>query len=249
MSVDKRINTILNPDDFQYQPVDYLLSNAAITEIPALYANVPVNFEDTTAPLLICLIGPSGSGKDSVIRPLLESGELGEALGATSRDRRVNMPNTPDEPEDKYVWLRPQREDESLEEYHRALIDEYQLVESSVNNGFVYGLPLSSLHAALQRSATVLVNDNFAYRQIREAVQGTANCLCVFVVPDSFEQLWGRVSMREKGEQRLRDAVRFIKDAPNVTHYYIHNSETSGGLEDAQRAIRHILQLHTTHES
>lgn len=248
MHLDKYITTILNPDDLRFEPQGYLLSSARHTEQPALFCNLDPVFE-ANKPLLICLIGPSGSGKDSIIRPLLESGEIREALAATSRSRRVNVANTPDEPEDKYIWLRQQGETESFEEYRQALVQEYSLVEHEVNNGFVYGLPLASLQDALQNSVTVLVNDNFAYRQIRSVVGDSANCLCVFVVPDSFDQLWQRVRIRENGKQRLLDAVRFIKDAPNVAHYYIHNASTEGGLEAAQSAMHSIIQLHTSYES
>lgn len=247
MSRDKYITTILSPEDLRFEPQDYLLSSAGQTDQRALFRNLEPVFEENK-PLLICLTGPSGSGKDSIILPLLESGEMREALAATSRGRRVNIANTPDEPEDKYIWLRKQGETESFEEYRQALVQEYSLVEHEVNNGFVYGLPLTSLQAAFQNPVTVLVNDNFAYRQIRDTVGNSANCLCVFVVPDSFDQLWQRVRTRENGEQRLRDAVRFIKDAPNVAHYYIHNASIEGGLEAAQSAMHSIIQLHTSYE-
>lgn len=57
------------------------------TDIPLVYNCLEYDFKEDR-PTIVCITGTSGSGKDSVMRPLVEDGTLVHAVTATSRKRR-----------------------------------------------------------------------------------------------------------------------------------------------------------------
>lgn len=214
------LNSEFNPNPLvpeNFIPTD-ILKQATATNLPYIYQVAEPEISNRL-PLVVNILGPSGSGKDYLINPLIKKGILNEALAATNRERRIRY-----ESPNKYIWMRQRNPGESKSEYQVALQNHYDFVEFGLNNGYTYGLPLQSFEMALHEGTTVLVNDNKAARALKEKLIGIANFLCLFVVPDSLEELANRVNNRGNHEQRLREGIGFLLDAPNVAHFLLHNA-------------------------
>lgn len=200
-------------------PLMDLISSSLPTDLPQIYRYREVEFSEDK-PWIICVIGPSGAGKDSIIGPAMKEGLLHMAVTATTRDRREG------ESEEAQVWMRKRREDEkTVEEYHAHLIEEYDLIEYDPHHENLYGLPRKSLEEASAKGTVLLRSDVAAVKTYHEKLSDKYNIATIFVVPESYEQIWERMNAtgRTNLEVRFNDSVDYVKDAPDVTNYYLYN--------------------------
>ncbi|MDQ3098715.1 MAG: hypothetical protein M3Q44_03135 [bacterium] len=236
----------MNTQDFtQFEPVPYLLEKAKETDIPLIYLNKIPNI-DPNLPTVFLLIGPSGSGKDAISDSLYKSDHIIRATTATSRARRMDE----NEPEERHIWMRVQRKDETLEEYDAHLISEYGLVEHDRHFGGLYGLPYSSLESALSRGIPLVRTEVKGVKTIVNFLKGKMNCVVVFIVAESFSQIWDRISTRNNIEERKETALSEVKEAPHTSNYYLFNPELYNGkpgLPQAQEALRQLIMLYSEH--
>ncbi len=230
----------------QYEPVPYLLGKAEKTDIPLIYLNKKPHI-DSTLPTVFMLIGPSGSGKDSISDPLYKDGLIVRATTGTSRPRRIEE----QEPEERHIWMRQQRADETLEEYDAHLVAEYGLIEHDRHFGGLYGLPYSSLEKALRLGTPLIRTEVKGVKTITKYLEGKMNCVVVFIVSESLDQIWQRIANRNNIAERKQTALEEIKEAPSVAHYYLFNPvefEGSPGLEQAQDALKKLIMIYSDHE-
>src|SRR2546423_11811975 len=145
----------------------------------------------SAAGLVFVLSGPAGVGKDSVARLLREDGfPLGYCITATTRRQR------PGEVQGvNYLFV-------SHEEFERML-HSGQLLEHAIVHGNAYGIPLSSVRAALAGGHDVLITVD---------VQGAATVrtklpqvVSIFLAPPSLDELIPRLVERgtETEQERM----------------------------------------------
>jgi len=166
-------------------------------------------------PLLIVLSGPSGVGKDSVIRELKRSfEEVHYAVTATTRPRRQG-----EIAGSSYFFV--------TEGEYRSLLDRGELLAPARVHGYWYGAPLAPLRSALRDGQDVLLK-----LDVQGAIQ-VRRCLpqatFIFLAPSSMAELLQRLRCRstessEDLEQRMKDA-RFEMEQMPCYDYVVVNGE------------------------
>jgi guanylate kinase len=231
----------MNAHNFsEFEPVPYLLEKAEKTDIPLIYLNRKPKI-NPLLPTVFILIGPSGSGKDTVSDVLYLDETIIRATTATSRARRIEE----GEPAERHIWMRSQKDTETTDEYDRNLVQEYQLVEYDRHFGNLYGLPLSSLETAMMKGIPLIRNEPRGAKTICKFMKDKANCIVVFIIPESFEQVWQRAEGRVNFEERKLKSIEEVKEAPEVSHYYLFNPieyNNRPGLPQAQEALRKLIK-------
>lgn len=220
-------------------PVEYLEKESTATEIPNVYLEKEPEI-DVNKPIVYIITGPSGAGKETAVKRMEESGRMPRIVSATTRDRR------PGEDESDYIWMRKKNEDETIEEYHSNLKADYDLVESDPHNNNLYGLPRKSLEMAKIGRPGIIHTENNGAKTLRTKLGGEYNFIVVFVMPESYQQLWERMENRNDKPVRLKKGVEEIADAKNIANYYIRNNST---IEDLQRAFETLTEIHLKSEA
>jgi len=150
-------------------------------------------------PLLIVISGPSGVGKDSVVKCLMERGyPFHFVVTATSRAPRVGEVNGVD-----YFFV--------SETAFEQMIREDELLEHALVYGQHKGIPKQQVREALSSGKDVVM---------RLDVQGAAtvkalvpDAVLIFLSPASEEELARRLSLRNtETEQQLRERLLLIRD-------------------------------------
>jgi guanylate kinase len=174
------------------------------------------------------ITGPSGVGKGTLIRGLLERvPELELSVSATTRDPRPGERSGVD-----YHFL------DSDEFDRRARAGAF--VEHADYSGRRYGTLRSELERRLADGAPVVLEIEVqGARQVREALP---DAVLVFIAPPSTEALRARLVGRgtdagEQIEQRLRTAERELEARPEFAHVVVNDR-----LEQATDELAAIVQ-------
>jgi guanylate kinase len=174
------------------------------------------------------ITGPSGVGKGTLIRGLLERvPQLELSVSATTRDPRPGERDGVD--------------------YHFLDADEFErragagdFVEHAGYSGRRYGTLRSELERRLSAGAPVVLEIEVqGARQVREAMP---EAVLVFIAPPSTEALRARLVGRgtdagEQIEQRLRTAERELEARPDFAHVVVNDR-----LEQATDELAAIVQ-------
>jgi len=181
------------------------------------------------SPLLVVITGPSGVGKDTVLRALAR--RLGDrahvAVTATTR------PPRPDERHGvHYYFLSPQE--------FESLLQRGELLENAVVYGHRYGVPRGPLREALAQGRDVLLRtDVQGARYIKGQVP---QAITVFLLPPSLEELERR--LRERGHDspqqmalRLETARRELETAEEFDYRVVNDQ-----VEEAVERLARIME-------
>jgi guanylate kinase len=177
---------------------------------------------------LIVVSGPSGAGKDTLIRAALDAiPELALIASATTREPRGGEVDGRD-----HVFL-------SREEFERW-IDEGRLLEWAEYSGNLYGTPKQSVEELLKKGRSVILRIELqGARQIKER---RPDAVMVFVCAPSLEETRRRLESRATEssasvESRMATAIKEIA-ARDEFDYEVINGE----YEQARKNIIEILQ-------
>lgn len=181
-------------------------------------------------PLLVIISGPSGAGKDAVVKRMKELGyPFHFVITATSRPPRHGEQEGVD-----YFFL--------SEQEFRDLIDRGELLEHALVYGEYKGIPKQQVRKALASGKDVIM---------RLDVQGAAtvrglvpDAILVFLIPDSEERLLQRLRARktesEAALQRRMTTMREeLKRIPEFDYVVVNRD---GELDRAVEAIVAIMQ-------
>jgi guanylate kinase len=177
---------------------------------------------------LIVVSGPSGAGKDTLIRAALDAiPELALIASATTREPREGEVDGRD-----HVFL-------SREEFERW-IDEGRLLEWAEYSGNLYGTPKQSVEEFLEKGRSVILRIELqGARQIKER---RPDALMVFVRAPSLVETRRRLESRATEssasvESRMATAINEIA-ARDEFDYEVINGE----YEQARKDMIEILQ-------
>ena len=182
----------------------------------------------TSDPAPIVLAAPSGTGKTTLARRLVEdSDHYVFSVSATTRDAREGERDGVD-----YHFV------ERAE--FEAMVGRGQLAEWAEVHGKLYGTPRAELTEAAARGEHVVLDiDVQGARQIRSAAPDA--CL-IFVLPPDIDIMMARLSGRGTEEpaeiaRRLRSALDELVAVPEFDHVVVNDD-----LERCLHAIRGIVE-------
>ncbi len=185
--------------------------------------------------LLVVISGPSGVGKSTVVRRLLEmSSDLKMSVSATTRKPRPNEKHGKD-----YFFI---GEDEFFELEKRGLFIEWAKV-----HGLYYGTPKDFVESEIKKGKTVVVEvDVQGAANIKESVaKGKIKCSAVFVflIPPSVDILAFRLKRRKTEDEhvvnhRLRAAIAELQVMEKYDYIVVNDK-----VESAAQKIRAIINV------
>lgn len=171
---------------------------------------------------LIIISGPSGSGKDTIIKKVLSRlPEVKFSISSITRPMREGEVEG-----EKYNFV--------SSEYFEDMIKNNLLLEYNNYIGNYYGTPRKPIDDAIENGEEIIIEvDTNGAANIRKLVDGT---ISVFIMPPSFEELRRRLSSRatdsqEVIEKRMRSAIEEISCAKDYD-YIVINDDLDTAVDD-----------------
>jgi guanylate kinase len=181
--------------------------------------------------MVFVITGPSGVGKGTLIRGLLERiPELALSTSATTRKPRPGEEDGVD-----YHFLTPEQFAERVEAG--------EFVEHATYSGNMYGTLRSELERrAREGNPVVLEIEVQGARQVREAIPES---VAVFIAPPSLDALRARLVGRgtdtaEEVDERLRTAERELEAQPEFAHVVV-NDRLEQATDELEGIVRYEL--------
>lgn len=180
-------------------------------------------------PLLIVLSGPSGVGKTTITKALMEQRwPVHVVVTTTTRRPRTGEVNG------VHYHFR------SIQEF-RDMVERGELLEHAEVHGNWYGTPAASVRERLMAGEDVILTiDPQGAQSIRSRTHGA---LFVFLAPESLDDLVGRLQDRnqdtpEQRALRLLNAEREMAELPKYDYVIINRQ---GHLPDAVEQLKSII--------
>jgi len=178
--------------------------------------------------LMLVLSSPSGAGKTTISRALLErDGNLWMSLSATTRPKRPGEVLGRD-----YQFVDPTQ--------FNLMVNRQELLEHAKVFGNYYGTPRAPVEAALSLGRDVLFDIDWQGTQ-QLAQNARDDLVSVFILPPSTEELQRRLERRAQDPAEVV-AQRMAKAPDEMSHwaeydYIVINHE----IEDSVAAVQSIL--------
>jgi guanylate kinase len=155
--------------------------------------------------LLLVLSSPSGAGKTTITRRLVErDGNLSVSVSATTRPPRANEVDGQD-----YYFVSSDRFD--------RMVREGALLEHATVFGNRYGTPRAPVEAALAAGRDIVSDIDWqGTQQLAQSVRG--DLVAVFVLPPSMEALEQRLRRRAQDTDEVV-RQRMAKSADEMSHW------------------------------
>ncbi|HEX5696238.1 MAG TPA: guanylate kinase [Acidimicrobiia bacterium] len=171
---------------------------------------------------LLVVSGPSGSGKSSIVRELLDRLDVEFSVSVTTR-----LPRPGERHGDHYNFV--SRRD------FEAMIENGELLEWAIYNNRFYGTPAAPIEQAVAKGRDILLEIEIqGARQVREQ---RPDAVMFFVAPPSMDELERRLRRRgdtseEDIEDRLEIAEQEMQEAPILFNHVIVNDDLDRAIED-----------------
>ena len=179
--------------------------------------------------LMLVLSSPSGAGKTTISRRLLQSdADIVMSVSATTRPPRPNEINGQD-----YFFV-------SEDEFDR-MIQSGELLEHATVFGHRYGTPRSAVTNALNSGKDVLFDIDWqGTQQLRQ--QARDDMVSVFVFPPSKEELERRLRIRAQ-DSEIVVRQRMAKATDELSHwaeydYLVKNDDIQHALGEVEEILR-----------
>jgi guanylate kinase len=176
---------------------------------------------------LLVVSGPSGSGKSSIVRELIERLGIEFSVSATTRLPR------PGERHGVHYNFISRRDFESM-------IENDELLEWAIYNNRYYGTPVAPIEETLADQRDILLEIEIqGARQVRER---KPDAIMYFIAPPSLEELERRLRRRgdtsdEDIEDRLEIAQSEIAEAPELFDHIIVNDNLEQAISELEALI------------
>lgn len=176
---------------------------------------------------VVIISGPSGSGKDTILRLLLKKNpEIRFSISSTTRPMREE-----DKVEKKYDFL-------SVAEFE-TMIENDQLLEYNRYVDNYYGTPRKPVEDAVNDGKDIIIEvDVNGAANIRKKLP---DAISIFIMPPSFEELERRLMGRGTDSKeviaaRLETALKEINRAPEYD-YIVVNGDIDTAVDDVLAII------------
>jgi guanylate kinase len=185
----------------------------------------------TRRPFPLVLSAPSGAGKTTIARLLLDRrDDVGYSVSCTTRSPRPGEVDGVD-----YHFL--------TRESFDAAVERGEFAEWAEVHGRMYGTLVREVKAVMDRGQHVMLDIDV--QGARQVVQRFLDAVTIFVVPPSAEALVARLAGRntETAEMlalRLQNAVRELEEARRYQHVVVNDN-----LEDAVARVGAIIDEET----
>ena len=186
------------------------------------------NVEIRRRGLMLVLSSPSGAGKTSISRALLEcDGNLSLSVSATTRPQRTGETDGKD-----YHFV-------ATEDFE-ALVAAGELLEHARVFGHLYGTPKAPVEAALSAGRDVLFDVDWQGTQ-QLAERARDDLVSVFILPPSTAELEQRLRSRARDPEDVVQA-RMAKAADEMSHwaeydYVIVNRDFEDSIVEVQAIL------------
>ena len=181
--------------------------------------------------LMYVLSSPSGAGKTTITRALLEKNQdLIISISATTRQKRAGEINGED-----YHFV-------DIPEFNR-MVDDGEMLEHAKVFGNYYGTPRDTVESALAMGQDVIFDIDWqGTQQLREMAQ--SDLVTLFILPPSARELENRLRNRSKDtletDTQIRD--RMAKSTDEMMHYseydyVLINEDINLTIEQAQMIL------------
>ena len=180
-------------------------------------------------PLLLVLSGPSGVGKTSVTKALVEQGWAGRVV-VTATTRRPR----PGEVDGVHYHFRTMQQ-------FQEMLARGELLEHAEVHGNMYGVPATAVREQLAAGHDVILTiDPQGAATVRTRVR---DALFVFLAPESLEELVERLNQRgqdtpEQRALRLVNAEREMAELPTYDYVIVNRT---GRLAKTVETLKAIL--------
>ncbi len=171
---------------------------------------------------LIIISGPSGSGKDTILKRVLQRlPDVKFSISSITRPMREGEVEG-----EKYNFV--------SREYFEDMIKKDMLLEYNNYIGNYYGTPRKPIDDAIKNGEEIIIEvDTNGARNIKSLVEDTVS---VFIMPPSVEELRRRLSSRgtdnsEVIEKRMKSALEEIACAENYD-YIVVNDDIDRAVDD-----------------
>lgn len=183
--------------------------------------------------LMLVLSSPSGAGKTSISRRLLEmEDDLSLSISVTTRPRRPGEVHGRD-----YIFV-------DATEF-QLMVNRGELLEHAKVFGNYYGTPRGPVENALASGRDVLFDIDWQGTQQLEA-NASRDLVSVFILPPSTRELERRLRTRAQDTDEVV-AQRMAKAADEISHYpeyqYILLNDDMTASVDRVRAILHAERI------
>lgn len=176
---------------------------------------------------LLVVSGPSGSGKSSIVRELIERLGIEFSVSATTRLPR------PGERHGVHYNFISRRDFEKM-------IENDELLEWAIYNNRYYGTPQALIEETLADQRDILLEIEIqGARQVRER---KPEAIMYFIAPPSLEELEKRLRRRgdtsdEDIEDRLEIAKSEIAEAPDLFDHIVVNDNLDQAISELEGLI------------
>ena len=188
------------------------------------------NIMEKESGLMIIISSPSGCGKTTIVRALLEDDELNlyNSISATTRLPRNNEQNNVD-----YQFL----DDKEFEE---KIKENYFLEYAKVFDRY-YGTPKDSVEKELKKGRDAIFDIDWQ-GAIQIKNQSLENAVTIFILPPSIKELYDRLRKRDASNlSNVEDRMNKAKGEISQYHHYdyvIVNDELSSSIQKVKSIIK-----------
>ncbi|NYT34245.1 guanylate kinase [Rhizobium sp. WYCCWR 11128] len=179
--------------------------------------------------LMLVISSPSGAGKSTIARTLLETDrQIGLSVSVTTRQRR------PSEVEDVHYHFKSVREFERLR-------DSDALLEWAEVHGNFYGTPREPVEQAMAKGRDMLFDIDWqGAQQLQEKM--SADVVSIFVLPPTMTELQSRLHRRAEDSEEVIQ-TRLANSRAEIAHwreydYVIVNDDLNAALDAVQSIVK-----------
>jgi len=179
--------------------------------------------------LMLVISSPSGAGKSTIARTLLETDkQIGLSVSVTTRQRR------PSEVEGVHYHFKTVREFERLR-------DSDSLLEWAEVHGNFYGTPREPVEQAMSEGRDMLFDIDWqGAQQLQQKMQ--ADVVSIFVLPPTMTELQSRLHRRAEDSEDVIQ-MRLANSRAEIAHwreydYVIVNDDLNAALDAVQSIVK-----------